>query len=65
MDILKKKISRFSGKTWCGYITPMETLLLKREGACIKPEDLIWAKEQKISGMSSPKWVYFDLKRPL
>lgn len=61
LGVARAKVHQFSGRTWCGYLTPSEILALIKAGA--KPDcnnlEILWIQAKKDSGDSRPGWFYF------
>jgi hypothetical protein len=59
-----KKCSPFQGKTWCGYLLPVEIVALASSGAVIsdgEAQNVVWAEQEIAKGHSGGRWFYFGL----
>jgi hypothetical protein len=63
LQLIARKITRFDGRQWCGYLTPMEIIELVCSGIAHEyiPHEYSRACEKRDRGESNPTWFYFRI----
>lgn len=58
----ERKIKHFSGREWCGYLTPSEVIAIVADGARLVNDHkgmLQYVQNEIVRGVSNPRWTYF------
>lgn len=58
----ERKVKHFSGREWCGYLTPSEVLAIIADGARLVNDHkgtLQYVQSEVDRGISNPRWTYF------